>query len=95
MQLDVKYWPVGPLVDVGGMVALPLAIRFAKLFLAHQRPRQLSYLSNDPKASFFVETDTGGTLAPPVRGRPKSRCAQICGSCTADNGCLQLLHSLP
>jgi hypothetical protein len=39
MHLAVSYWPVGPLVDVGGMVALPLAIRFAKLFLAHQRSR--------------------------------------------------------
>lgn len=39
--------PWGPLVIVNGMVALPLAVRFAKLFLAHQRsPFSLSSIRN-------------------------------------------------
>jgi hypothetical protein len=35
--LNNRVWPVGPLVVVSGMVALPLAIRFANVSLAHQR----------------------------------------------------------
>ena len=74
-----QHWPVGSLTRVGGMVALPLAIQLANVFLARQRP-PLFYRSQSGvrRPAFLTATFS---LCEPIPACRKSPCLRkICGS---------------